>query len=65
VAGALKRAMADATAAVVVGQALQRRADPLPVAPAAGGVTAGLGAQQPARIDPVAVLGGGVALCSE
>jgi hypothetical protein len=53
------------TAAVVVGQPLQRSPGVLPVAPAAGAGAAGLGAQQPARIDPVASLGGGLALCSD
>jgi hypothetical protein len=47
-----------ATAAVVVGQPLQRSPDLLPVAPAAGGVAAGLGAQQPTRIYPMAAIGG-------
>jgi hypothetical protein len=40
-------------AAVVVGQPLQRGPGALPVAPAAGAVAAGLGAQQPLRPDPV------------
>jgi hypothetical protein len=47
-----------AAAVVVVGQPLQCGPDALPVAPAAGVVAAGLGAQQPTRIRPMAPLGG-------
>jgi hypothetical protein len=53
-AGALVGAVAVVTAAAVIGQALQRGPDGLPVAAPAGGVVAGLGAQQPSRPDPVA-----------
>ena len=56
-AGALLRAVAVVVVAVVVGQALQRRPDALPVAAAAGGVVAWFASEQPARANPVA-LGG-------
>src|SRR5215216_695554 len=55
-AGTRKRTVAVVAVAVVVDQAFQRGADLLPVAPPARAVTAGLGAQQPAGVDPVVFL---------
>jgi hypothetical protein len=48
--------MALVAVVVALGQALEGGTGGVPVAAAAGGVAAGFGAQQPARVGPVATL---------